>query len=220
MSWKLTLRFVIVVASTLLMTADRNKTLAAQVAANVSIRISDPYGLQISATEFGQGGGQVLVTDDEKQLVQFDSKSLSSRMSYGRYRFRVSLPGFAPEDILASIDQPDQVVRVHLHVGKEISAEDRNTTCEIKGRVAISSVNGLSIRAIQVYGKKSLEVPVLKDKSFLLENVDCGSYFLVLMGRQACLDVRLIQAGVEVPLVFDIMSNKQDYACLRAENEN
>lgn len=163
----------------------------AQPISHVQVEVGDGLGdvLPAESITISHAGLDVKVRQNE--MIELD---------YGQYTVAVDVRGFSRTVISATIDQPSQVVAVVMKLG---SYEDVvPPPCSIVG-LAPPGLDVVRVRAIELFGSYSVDVPLDKERRFEIRRISCGDYLLVGMGRSKLLGTMAIRSEV-LPTHFEL----------------
>lgn len=141
-----------------------------QPKASVRIHVTDTYGMAVPADWIKISGP---VTTDVDQ-------DLPVNLPYGQYKVQVLVRGFsiAMETVLVS--QPSQIVTIGMRP-PTLEGQTHPPACSILAQIP-ANIQANRIRAIELFGPLSLEVPIDGDGQFDLKDIECGDYLLIVLG--------------------------------------
>jgi hypothetical protein len=145
----------------------------------VRVHLSDGYGNRVSAAEIKILGGRSI---DVKPDMPF-------RIDAGSYTFQVRSSGFKMATLPIVIDQLEQVVAVSLQLS---ALEGPDPTCAVYGHLAGGAIS--RVRLLELFGSRSIDVPLDAARNFDFRGVACGDYLLVTVGPKSCLGTLMVQA--------------------------
>jgi hypothetical protein len=154
----------------------------------VRVEVTDAFGHALSTAKVRISGKDLTIDVEPGRIV---------RLPFGRYQLDVTVPGFAPNDLLVVIDQPLQIVNVGMRLGKlEVSPRP----CAIKGSV-ISDDKAVRVRVVQLFGSYVADVPLSNENRFDIPNLECGDYLLMAFGTGRLIGTLPATASVKQTVV-------------------
>jgi hypothetical protein len=157
----------------------------------VHLVITDNFGHVLDVDGRTRLGGRITLRRQDSVVSANTAEPLN--LEFGEYEVQVQLPGFKTSLTNAVISQPEQVIRIAMHIGAMDFASE---PCSMEGRVS-PIVNGVTIRLLELFGSTLVDVPMKSDGSFKFLNLECGDYMLMAVAPTGCLGLQFVRVPKE-----------------------
>lgn len=129
--------------------------------------------------------------------------AVATKIPYGTYLVRVSVPGFRRSEREIHLDQPEVSVRAQLSVSIECGG-----FAEIRGSIHSAPTDReLWVKLVPLQGVGGAEARVNRDRSFLVGGLNAGQYLLLVVDGKAVVHTASLVLPLSSHLVIDLTKN-------------